>query len=128
VSRVAIRICKGCRKWLVPDRKPAMGVLLAGVRRHRLRGARLHGTGVASSHCMETQGQIASGLPTSNAKTSAAIQFGMLPTSPETPTDADLVAKADGRVAGAKALGAKYLLLAQMQDSVNRSNYVALDI
>ena len=63
MSRVAIRICKGCRKWLVQDRKPAMGVLLAGVRRHRLRGARLHGTGVASSDCMETQGQIASGLP-----------------------------------------------------------------
>lgn len=64
----------------------------------------------------------------STAKTYAAIQFGMLPASPEPRTDAELIAKADGRVAGAKALGARYLLLVQMQDSAIRSNYVALDI
>lgn len=64
----------------------------------------------------------------STAKTFAAIQFGMLPPSPAPRTDAELLEKADGRVAGVKALGAKYLLLVQMRDSVIRGNHIALDI
>lgn len=67
-----------------------------------------------------------------NARTCAAIQFGMFDPMPggrpDDRPDSVFLDHVDARVASAKAQGAQYLLMVHMPDGVIRSNYVALDI
>ena len=67
-----------------------------------------------------------------NARTCAAIQFGMFEPMPEgRPSerpDSVFLEHVEARVASAKAQGAQYLLMVHMPDGVIRSNYVAIEI
>jgi len=67
-----------------------------------------------------------------NARTCAAIQFGMFEPMPqgrpEDRPDHEFIEHVDARVASAKAQGARYLLMVHMPEGVIRSNYVALEI
>lgn len=67
-----------------------------------------------------------------NARTCAAIQFGMFSPNPgESPDDRpdqEFLDFVDAKVASAKAQGAQYLLMVHMPEGVIRSNYVALEM
>jgi hypothetical protein len=67
-----------------------------------------------------------------NARTCAAIQFGMFEPMPDgrpyDRLDSVFLQHVDARVASAKAQGAQYLLMVHMPHGVIRSNYVALEI